>query len=91
MGAFRHMSAQCRELHLDGYKALLCALCQSHRRKEAQFVFEDMLSRTFNPDNIVWTVLVDGLLGADTKTCARNFCTLWKKIIVSRVSIHTPF
>ncbi|KAM0898884.1 hypothetical protein ACQ4PT_021668 [Festuca glaucescens] len=79
MGVFRHMSAQCRELHLDGYKTLICALCQSDRRKEAQFVFEHMLSRTFNPDNIVWTVLVDGLLGGGYKDLCKEFLHIMEK------------
>uniref|UniRef100_A0ACD5W497 Uncharacterized protein n=1 Tax=Avena sativa TaxID=4498 RepID=A0ACD5W497_AVESA len=79
MGVFRHMSAQHRELHLVGYKALICALCQLHRRKEAQFIFEHMLSRAFNPDNIVWTVLIDGLLGAGYKDVCMKFLQIMEK------------
>jgi hypothetical protein len=48
-------------------------LCQFHRRKEAQFIFEDMLSRTFNPDNIEWAVLTSGLLGAGGKNVCKEF------------------
>lgn len=52
MDVFRHMSAKCRELHLVCYKEVICALCQFHRRNEAQFVFEYMLLRNFNSDDI---------------------------------------
>jgi pentatricopeptide repeat protein len=79
MGVFRHMSAQHCELHLVGYKALICALCQFHRREEAQFIFEHMLSRAFNPDNIVWTVLIDGLLGAGYKDLCMEFLHIMEK------------
>jgi pentatricopeptide repeat protein len=73
MGVFRHMSAQRCKLHLVRYKALICALCQFNRRKEAQFIFEHMLSRPFDPDNIVWTVLIDGLLGAGYKDLCMEY------------------
>lgn len=73
MGVFKHMSAQHCELHLAGYKALICALCQLHRRKEARIIFENMLTRTWNPDDVVWTVLIDGLLGAGYKDLCMEF------------------
>lgn len=79
MDVFRHMSAQCRELHLVGYKELICALCQFHRRSEAQFVFEDMLSRNFSFDDIVWTILINGLIGAGYKDLCMEFLHIMGK------------
>jgi pentatricopeptide repeat protein len=50
------------ELHLSIYKALICALCMASRLGEAQSLFESMLEKEWNNDEIVWTILVDGLL-----------------------------
>lgn len=73
MDVFKHMSDQRCELHLTGYKELICTLCQLHRRKEARFVFEKMLSRALNADEIVWTILINGLLGAGYKDLCMEF------------------
>jgi hypothetical protein len=42
-------------------------------------MFEDMLSRTFNPDNIECTVLINGLLGARGKNVCMEFLHTMKK------------
>nr|CAD1837742.1 unnamed protein product [Ananas comosus var. bracteatus] len=59
---FDKMTAQGFELHLTGYKALICALCKVGRTSKAQSIFRNMLAQLWNPDEIAWTILIDGLM-----------------------------
>ena len=43
-------------------QSLICALCRSSRLKEVEVLFENMLGKKWNNDEIVWTILIDGLL-----------------------------
>lgn len=56
------MTAQGFKPCLIGYRALICALCKIDKMEEAQSIFENMLLQHWNPDEIVWTILIDGLL-----------------------------
>lgn len=50
------------EPSMTGYRLLICALCNLNRREEASHLFESMLPQQWSPDEIAWTILIDGLL-----------------------------
>ncbi|XP_059285087.1 protein Rf1, mitochondrial-like [Lycium ferocissimum] len=47
---------------LSIYQSLIRALCRSSRLKEVEVLFENMIGKQWNNDEIVWTILIDGLL-----------------------------
>ena len=76
------------EPRLPEYKALICALCRGSQVEEAQAMFVSMLEKQWNADEVVWTVLIDGLLKEkqldlcmkllhimESKNCELNFQT----------------
>lgn len=68
------------EAHLSVYAALVSALCRTNRTKEAQNLLESMLEKQWSTDDIVWTVLVDGLI----KEGLPDFCLKFLHIMESR-------
>jgi pentatricopeptide repeat protein len=48
--------------HIESYRHIICSLCEEGSIKTAKQVFGDMLSKEYNYDEIVWRILIDGLL-----------------------------
>lgn len=73
------------EVRLSVYKALICALFKANEVEKAQVVFEKILDQHLNPDEIIWTILVDGLLKEGGFEMCRNFLQIMesKKCSVS--------
>ena len=65
---------------LSIYAALICALCKTCRTEEAQNLFECMLEKQWNSNDVVWTVLTDGLL----KEGMSNLCLKFLHIMESK-------
>ncbi|CAL9083239.1 unnamed protein product [Musa acuminata var. zebrina] len=58
---------------LMGYKSLICALCEVDRVQEAQNLFHCMLLQHWSPDEVVWTILIDGLIKGGKPTLCTEF------------------
>jgi len=48
--------------HLESYRFIICALCEEGSFHTAKSIFGDILSKEYNCDEIVWKILIDGLL-----------------------------
>ncbi|KAJ0715717.1 putative tetratricopeptide-like helical domain superfamily [Helianthus annuus] len=60
------------EPHIKSYKALICGLCKIGQMSKARELFENMLDQQWDADEVVWTILIDGVLReADVDTCVR--------------------
>nr|GFC54561.1 hypothetical protein [Tanacetum cinerariifolium] len=58
------------EPHIQSYKTLISALCKDGRCSNASELFENMLDQQLDADEIIWTVLIDGLLkDAEVDAC----------------------
>ncbi|KAJ6798473.1 putative pentatricopeptide repeat-containing protein isoform X1 [Iris pallida] len=51
--------------HIRSYQLLLSGLCDHGNVEKAKLVFSYLLGRGYNFDEIVWTILIDGLLKKD--------------------------
>ena len=67
------MTSRGFELRLIEFKALICALCKVNSLTDAQKVFEKMLMKDWNPDEVLWAVLIDGLLNEGFQNVCTNF------------------
>jgi len=57
---------------LESYRFIICALCEEGSFHTAKSIFGDMLSKEYNCDEIVWKILIDGLLqNGNTADCSR--------------------
>lgn len=77
---FNLMTDRAFEVRLPIYKALICALLKANQVEKAQVLFENMLEKQWNPDEIIWTLLVDGLL----KDGMFNLCLKFLHVMESK-------
>jgi pentatricopeptide repeat protein len=47
---------------IESYRHIICSLCEEGSIKTAKKVLGDMLLEEYNYDEIVWKILIDGLL-----------------------------
>jgi pentatricopeptide repeat protein len=48
--------------HLESYKLLVCGLFEQGNQEKAEEIFRSLLSCEYNYDEVVWKVLLDGLV-----------------------------
>lgn len=68
---------------------MIPVLCKQGKVQEAERLFGNALPSGYNPDEGMWTMLIDGLLkDGENDTCLKQLKAMEKKMVLHRMYKH---